>query len=124
MSPVAWAALVTAGAVGASARHLLDRAVAGRARGEFPWGTFAVNVTGSLLLGLLTGLALYRGFPHAPQAVIGAGFCGAFTTFSTHAYETVRLVEDGALGRAARNGAGTLVASLVAAAAGLALAAV
>lgn len=123
MSPLAWTAFVAAGAVGAPARYLLDRAVAERAEGAFPWGTLVINLTGSFLLGLLTGLGLDHGFPKVPRVVFGAGFCGAYTTFSTFTFETVRLVEEGAVAEACRNAAGTLLAGATAAAAGLAVAA-
>ncbi|HKE74853.1 MAG TPA: fluoride efflux transporter CrcB [Acidimicrobiales bacterium] len=122
MSPAAWLAFVVASAVGAPVRYLVDAAIGDRARGAFPWGTFVVNVTGSLLLGFLTGLALYHGFPKTPRLVLGTGFCGAYTTFSTHTFETVRLLEDGAAPEAALNALGTLGAGLAAAALGLALA--
>jgi CrcB protein len=91
----------------------------------FPWGTFVVNLSGAFVLGLVTGLGLYHhGLGSVPKAVLGAGFCGAYTTFSTFSYETVRLVEEGALGAAAANLAGSLLLGLLAAAAGLALAAI
>ena len=120
MSPSAWVAFVVAGAGGAVARYLLDRAVADRAQGVFPWGTLVINLTGSFLLGVITGLALHHGLPKAGKIVLGTGFCGAYTTFSTFSFETVRLLEEGALNEAFRNAAGTLVAC--AAAATLALA--
>ena len=123
MTPLAWAAFVVAGAVGAPARYLLDGAIQDRVEGAFPWGTFVVNTTGSLALGLLTGLALYHGFPKTPKLVLGAGFCGAYTTFSTFTFETVRLIEEGAVNEAIRNALGTLAAGTVAVAVGLAVAA-
>jgi hypothetical protein len=67
---------------------VVDGAVADRTAGAFPWGTFAVNVSGSLILGFLTGLGLYHAFPKTPRVVLGTGFCGAFTTFSTFSFET------------------------------------
>ena len=121
MSPSAWIAFVVAGAAGAVARYELDRAVAGRGRGAFPWGTLVVNLTGSLLLGLITGLALHHGLPSPDKIVLGTGFCGAYTTFSTFTFETVRLLEEGALGEAFRNAAGTLVGCAAVAAVGLAV---
>ena len=124
MSPLAWVAFVAAGAIGAPARYLVDGFVADRVEGAFPWGTFVINVTGSLLLGLLTGLSLYHAFPKVPRVVLGTGFCGAYTTFSTFSFETVRLLEDGAIDEALRNAFGTLVTCAAAAAAGLALAAI
>ncbi len=123
MSPLAWVALVAAGALGAPARYLLDGAVQDRSQGAFPWGTLVVNVTGSLLFGFITGLALQHAFPRTPRAVLGTGFCGAYTTFSTFTFETVRLIEEGALHEAIRNALGTLVAGTGAAAVGFALAA-
>jgi CrcB protein len=120
MTPIAWPAFVAAGAGGAVARYLLDRAVADRTAGAFPWGTFVINVTGSLLLGVMTGLALHHGLSRTSRIVLGTGFCGAYTTFSTFSFETIRLVEEGALAEAFRNAAGTLVAGAAAAALGLA----
>jgi CrcB protein len=124
VSPLAWAAFVAAGAAGAPARYLLDRAVAERARGAFPWGTFVINITGSFLFGLLTGLGLNHAFPKVPRVVLGTGFCGAYTTFSTFTFETVRLLEEGAVAEALRNAAGSFLAGSFAAAAGLAVAAI
>ena len=123
MSGLAWAAFVAAGAVGAPARYLLDRVVTDRTGGAFPWGTFVINITGSFLLGFLTGLGLSHAFPRVPRVVLGTGFCGAYTTFSTFTFETVRLLEEGALREAVLNTAGTFVAGAVAAAAGLSVAA-
>ena len=123
MSPLAWVAFVTAGAMGATVRYLADGFVGDRTEGAFPWGTFFVNATGSLLLGLLTGLALYGGFRDTPKMVLGTGFCGAYTTFSTFTFETVSLLEEGALSEAFRNAFGTLLTCAAAAAAGLSLAA-
>ena len=123
MSPAAWAAFVVAGAVGAALRYLIDGAIQDRTEGAFPWGTFVINATGALALGFLTGLALYHAFPSTPTIVLGAGFCGSYTTFSTFTFETVRLIEEGAINEAFRNAAGTLVICAAAAGAGIALAA-
>ena len=122
MSSLSWVAFVVAGAVGAPLRYLVDGAVADRTEGVFPWGTFVVNASGSLLLGLLTGLALYHAFPTTPKVVLGAGFCGAYTTFSTFGFETVRLIEEGAAREAALNVVATVVVCGAAAGLGLALA--
>lgn len=112
-----------AGAVGAPLRYLVAGWVGDHSDGVFPWGTLVVNTTGSLLLGVITGLALYHGFPDTPRIVIGTGFCGAYTTFSTFTFETVRLVEDGAVDDALRNALGTLLTCTIAAGVGIALAA-
>jgi len=123
VSPLAWVGFVIAAAVGAPLRYLVDGAIAERAEGVFPWGTFVINASGSLVLGVLTGLGLYHAFPKVPKVILGTGFCGAYTTFSTFTYETVELLEEGALNEAARNAFGTLVVGAGAAALGLALAA-
>lgn len=112
-----------AGAVGAPARFLVDGFVRSRTRDDLPYGTLLINVSGSFLLGLLTGLALTRGFPQTPFVVLGSGFCGAYTTFSTFAFETVRLAEEGERSRALVNVAVSLVIGVAAAAGGFALAA-
>ncbi|GGL46614.1 fluoride efflux transporter CrcB [Nocardia jinanensis] len=99
--------LVIAGAaVGAPLRYVLDRAVQARHDGRFPWGTFVVNISGCLVLGCLTG----AGLPAAWTVLAGTGFCGAFTTYSTFSYETVRLTEQ----RAYRYAIGYTVASVAA----------
>lgn len=79
-------------AVGAPLRYLTDRAVQARCGGDFPWGTFTVNVAGSLLLGVVLAV------PADPlvTAGVGTGFCGALTTWSTFGYQTVRLARAGA----------------------------
>ena len=124
MTPGIALGLLVAGAIGAPTRYLLDGFVQDHTGGTFPWGTFVVNVTGSLLLGIITGLALYHGLPDTPKIVLGTGFCGAYTTFSTFTFETVRLVEEGALRDALLNALGGLAGALLAAAAGLLVAAV
>jgi CrcB protein len=122
MSTGAWLAFLAAAAIGAPARYLIDGAVQDRVEGAFPWGTFVVNVSGSFVLGLLTGLGLYHGVDSTVRVVIGTGGLGAYTTFSTFTFESVRLAEEGALGEALRNVAGSFVVGLAAAALGLALA--
>lgn len=112
--------LTLAGGLGAACRLLLDGALRTRSR-RWPYGTLAVNVSGSLLLGLLTGLVLDRGAPEALRTVLGTGFCGGYTTFSTASLETVRLLGERRTAALAY-AAGTLVLTLLAAAAGLLLA--
>ncbi len=113
--------LLLGGAIGAPTRYLVDGWVQDRVSGVFPWGTFVINITGSLLLGVITGLALYHGLGDLPKIAIGTGFCGAYTTFSTFSYETVRLLEEGSVGLAAGNAFGSVAAGLAAAAIGLAI---
>lgn len=107
-------------AIGAPLRYLVDRAVQGRHDSLFPWGTFAVNVTGSAALGLLVGGA--GAVPGPVMALLGTGLCGALTTYSTFGYETVRLLEQRAGWYAALNAAVSVAAGLGAAVAGIAVA--
>ncbi|WP_027342733.1 fluoride efflux transporter CrcB [Hamadaea tsunoensis] len=90
--------LVALGAAfGAPARYLVDRAVGPR---RFPYGTMIVNVAGSFVLGwAATALDTKSG----AYALVGTGFCGALTTYSTFGYETVRLAESGEHGKALLN---------------------
>jgi CrcB protein len=87
--------------VGAPLRYLTDRAVQSRHDTLFPWGTYSVNVLGCLILGGLTGAGF--ALPTSMLALLGTGFCGALTTYSTFSYETLRLVEDKAYFYAAMN---------------------
>jgi CrcB protein len=105
-------------AIGAPARYLTDRAVQARHDSLFPWGTFSVNIVGSLVLGVLTGIAAHHAVPPAVVAAVGTGFCGALTTYSTFGYETIRLAEDGARLLAALNVVASLVVGFGAAALG------
>jgi fluoride exporter len=111
--------LVAVGAaIGAPLRYLIDRAIQARHDSVFPWGTFIVNITGSLILGVLAGLPT----PGSAMAVAGVGFCGALTTYSTFGYETLRLTQDGARLFAVFNALGSVVAGLGAGSTGLILA--
>ena len=121
MNSLAWVAFLAAAAVGAPSRYLLDGWIQDRTRGAFPWGTFTVNVSGCLLLGVLTGLGLYHELDATTRTVLGTGGLGAYTTFSTFTFETVRLAEEGALDEAFRNAAASFLVGLAAASAGLAL---
>jgi len=107
--------VLVGGMIGAPARYLVDRAVQARHDSVFPYGTFAVNVAGSLLLGFLLGAQRHLGLPSSVVLLIGTGFCGGLTTFSTFGYETLRLLEDGAIGEAGLNVIGSLVVAVLAA---------
>lgn len=114
--------LTLAGGVGAAARFALDGAVRTRWPSQFPWGILLVNVLGSFLLGFLTGLVLDGDADPAWRLVLGVGFCGGFTTFSTAMTDTVRLAREGARWPAVANLLATVAAGLLAAAFGLGLA--
>jgi CrcB protein len=121
MTPTTLAGLVVGGAVGAMARYLLGGAIHKRTNGPFPLSTFVINVTGSLVLGVVTGAVLYSGLANMVKIWVGTGFCGAFTTFSTFTFESVALVERGAVTVALRYALLSLLVATTAAAAGLAL---
>jgi CrcB protein len=104
------------GAVGAPTRYLTDQAVQRLHDTAFPWGTWTVNVVGSFVLGAVAAVG-----PEWVQTLVGTGFCGALTTFSTFGYETMRLSEEGETAIAVWNVAGSLAAGLAAAALGWAL---
>ncbi|MDT9699917.1 fluoride efflux transporter CrcB [Streptomyces sp. P17] len=112
-----WLLVVAGAMVGAPLRYLTDRAVQSRHDSVFPRGTFAVNVTGCLILGLLTGSASSH-----VQLLLGTGLCGALTTYSTFSYETLRLAETGAGLYALGNVVGSVTAGLGAAFTGVWLA--
>jgi len=103
-------AVLAGGTIGAPARYLTDRFVQARRDTVFPWGTFAVNMAGSAGLGFLLGAERHLGLPPVIFALLGTGFCGGLTTFSTFGYETLRLLEDGAVADAGLN----MIASLAA----------
>lgn len=108
--------IVVGAGIGAPVRYTVDRFVSARHSSAFPWGTFAVNMAGSFILGLL-----YAGVTSAPaeiNALVGVGFCGALTTYSTFGYETVRLLETRSIGLAAWNAIGSVVLGLASAFAG------
>lgn len=119
-SDVLWVAL--AGSVGAAARFVADGAISARRTWRLPVATIAINLSGSLLLGVLTGLVLFHHAPSTITLIAGVGFCGGFTTFSATSLETVRLVQRGDLRAAGLNTAVTVAGAIGLAAAGLALA--
>lgn len=106
-------AVAVAGAAGALARYALSGWVSDRASGAFPWGTFVVNATGSFLLGVVFALLTERFLPHPTlRTAVTIGFLGAYTTFSTYSFETVRLIEDGAIRLAVANALGSVAVGI------------
>jgi fluoride exporter len=106
-------AVLAGGMIGAPARYLTDRFVQARHDTVLPWGTFAVNMAGSAVLGFLLGAVRHLGLPPVLFALLGTGFCGGLTTFSTFGYETLRLLEDGAIGAAGLNVIGSLAVGVL-----------
>lgn len=115
-----WVAL--AAAAGAVLRYLLDRAVQQRNASPLPWGTFVINVSGSLALGFVTGMALHHGWSSTAVAILGTGLLGGYTTWSTFVWESVALGENHRRRDAGLNVVASLAIGLGAAVLGLGLA--
>jgi CrcB protein len=114
--------IALAGGLGAATRFLVDSWVATRLRATMPTGTVVVNVTGSLVLGMLTGWAMRHSGGGDVAAVLGTGFLGGYTTFSTASVEAVRLARGGRAGTALFHALLMVLLSLAAASLGLWLA--
>ncbi|TRY18145.1 fluoride efflux transporter CrcB [Tessaracoccus rhinocerotis] len=115
-------ALALAGGLGAVCRFVFDGFLTAHSpRSGLPLGTISINLTGSFALGLLTGLATSALVPEGWHLVLGTGFLGGYTTFSTASFETVRLLQEGRRGTAIVNGLGVVVLATAAAALGLVL---
>jgi len=110
-----------AGASGAVGLYGVHELVQSRTASRFPYGTVVVNVTGSFVLGLVVGLVTYQGLDADVRTVVGTGFIGAYTTFSSFSYDTVGLIESGAPRAALVNALGSVALGLLVATAGFAL---
>jgi fluoride exporter len=110
------------GLLGSVARYWLSGVVQQASGGEFPFGTLAVNILGSFVVGLIMALSLDRGVVAAnTRILLTTGFCGGFTTMSTFSYETVALMRDGEMVLALSNLATTMGSCFAAVWAGQAL---
>jgi CrcB protein len=114
---------ISLGAVlGANARFLVGGWVADRFGSSFPFGTFVINVTGSLLIGIVLTLSTERLVPDWFRPLLAIGFLGSYTTFSTFSYETLSLVQSGAWAAAALNVGASVAAAFAGVYAGTVLA--
>ena len=112
--------IMVAGALGAAARYGLDGFVGDRTGSAFPWGTFVINISGSLVLGFLFTVLTERvAIDSALRFSITTGFIGSYTTFSTWMLETARLIQDRSYLLATWNAAGSVVAGIAAVGAGI-----
>ena len=120
MTALVLVVVAVGGGVGAALRFVLDGVVKARVT-RFPLGTLLINVSGSLVLGFVTGLGEAGTLAVPMVAVLGTGMMGGYTTFSTASVETVQLLRSGKTRLAVLNGLGMLVVSVGAAALGLQL---
>ena len=119
MTPLLFIGISLAGGLGAAVRMLFDGAFKAWSPRSTPWSTLLINVSGSLVLGLLTGLVGTNLLPESWHLVLGTGFLGGYTTFSTASFETVKLIEERKWGSSLLSGLGTLVFATAAAGLGL-----
>lgn len=101
------------GAIGAVLRYLLGAWIQGRLGPDFPWGTFIVNVSGSLLIGVVLGLVDRGALSGEARLFLAVGILGGYTTFSTFSYETLQLLADGNLAATLLNALGQFALGLV-----------
>lgn len=119
MSVLVWLAMAGAGGVGAAARLMVDGLVRNKIRIGYPLGTTIINISGSFLLGFITGLTLSTVLSPDLKTVLGTGLMGGYTTFSTASFETIRLLQERRWGAALANGVGMLAVSIAVAYVGL-----
>lgn len=119
MNAPVFVVLALAGGLGAVARLMLDGLIRSRSAGPLPWGTILINITGSFALGLLTAVVAGHMLDDSWKLVLGTGFLGGYTTFSTASFETVRLLQERKIALAVVNGLGVLVVAAIAAGLGL-----
>lgn len=119
MTPLLFVLIAVAGGLGAGLRFVLDGLIREHLKTAFPWATTLINVSGSFALGFLAGLALVHTLPPELGVVLGAGFLGGYTTFSTASYETVQLARQKRYVASLVNAFGMLVVGVALAALGL-----
>lgn len=119
MNPLTFLLLSLAGGVGAAARLVVDGLIRGKFGSSFPFGTLIINVTGSFLLGVITGMTMSHLVSSDLRLILGTGLMGGYTTFSTASFETVRLIQSRRYRAALVNGLGMLVACVAVAGFGL-----
>lgn len=120
MGAILWVGM--GGFAGANARYLLDVWVTNRWPSLFPWGTFVINLSGSFILGFFLAFAQDRPWVgQGSRLLFAVGFVGAYTTFSTYAYQSLRLVQGGEIAIAALYVVASVALGVIAAFAGVAL---
>lgn len=111
--PLVFLGICVAGGIGSALRFVVDGLIRGRFRTVFPFGTAVINVTGSFILGVLTGLLLSTVLSQSWELVLGTGIMGGYTTFSTASIETMRLVQDREYTMALTNGVAIIAVTVL-----------
>ncbi|MEX0685795.1 MAG: CrcB family protein [Balneolales bacterium] len=112
-------AVALAGGMGAISRFLMDTWVRSLLKSEFPWGIFVVNISGSLALGIVAGMASVSGMSEVLIIALTTGFLGAYTTFSGWMVQSLQLMEAKAWVYAMFNIFASIISGILATAAGL-----
>ena len=117
-----WASLIgLAGGLGALARYTIGRVIVVQIGATFPWSTMLINITGALLIGIISGLTTHHLLSLREQTVLATGFLGGYTTFSTMSWESVQLLRGGNLRQCLLYMSGTTIPGLFAIVLGLKL---
>jgi CrcB protein len=119
---VTYIAISVGAVLGANTRYLLGGWLSEHLGSAFPFATFFINVTGSLVIGVVLGLSSDRILPWWWKPGIAVGFLGSYTTFSTFSYETMNLIGEGSYGPALVNMGGSVAAALIGVFVGVAIA--
>lgn len=114
--------VMAGGAIGAAMRFLAGAAALRALGPSYPWGTLFVNLSGGLLMGLLAGSLTRMNAPEGWRLFIGVGILGGFTTFSAFSLEAALMIERGQLGTALGYALASVIGSVLALFAGLAIA--
>lgn len=121
MTPIVFLGAAFAGGLGAALRFFVDSSIKRLVNTGYPLGTTLINISGSLVLGLFTGLTLHNALTTSWELILGTGLIGGYTTFSTASFESVRLIQQRRYLPALANTLGTLTLAIAAALAGAAL---
>lgn len=122
IATLGWTSLIgLAGGLGALTRYTIGRVIVVRTGATFPWSTMLINITGALLIGMISGLTTHHLLSFSTQTVLATGFLGGYTTFSTLSWESVQLLRGGRLRQCFFYMGGTTIPGLLAVIVGLKL---
>ena len=122
ITPTLFLTIALCGGLGAILRFTVDTLLTARFGSRMPWGTIVINLSGSFVLGFLTGLLTHSLLPEPWLLAVGTGLLGGYTTFSTASFDTLRLLREGRTVASLANAFGTLFGAILAAYLGFLLA--